>query len=261
METYAVQSFDGTPIHIEVSGTGENTLLFLHGWFGNGKWWNCQRDFFKERFKIVQMDLAGHGKSGKTRVDWSIAHYARDVQAVVNELGLRNLSLIGHSMSGSIIVESYLLFPEKVRNLILVDTFQNLDHMLSAEEVGPFLNSLRKDFINSIRTIAPQFMFAKTSPKDVMERVIGVACEMPGKFAVDCLESFYKTPILDSCKKVKVPVRAINSDFYPTLAENNRKYFSDFDFAVVQGVGHYPMLESPEVFNRALDQLLTHCDK
>ena len=256
MKNHSVKSFDGTVIHVEVCGTGKNTLLFLHGWFGNANWWNFQRDFFRDRFKVVQIDLAGHGKSGKNREDWSIANYARDVQTVVSELGLDNLSLIGHSMSGSVVVESYLLFPEKVRNIVLVDTFQNLDHMPSAEEVGPFLNALRKDFIQSIRAIAPQFMFAKTSPKDVMERLIDEACEMPGDLAVACLEPFYKTPILDSCKKVKVPVRAINSDFYPTLAENNRKYFSDFDFAVVPGVGHYPMLESPDVFNKALEDFL-----
>jgi pimeloyl-ACP methyl ester carboxylesterase len=56
--------------------------------------------------------------------------------------------------------------------------------------------------------------------------------------------------------QAKVPVRCINSaggykSFTPTVVETNKKY-ADFGAVTIEGVGHYPMLEKPDEFNRKL---------
>lgn len=57
------RSDDGTAIHYDVTGDADTALVFVHGWMGNGTWWDAQRDAFAATHRIVQMDLGGHGRS------------------------------------------------------------------------------------------------------------------------------------------------------------------------------------------------------
>ncbi len=63
---------DGVPLHAEMSGSGKTALLFVHGWLGSSRWWDAQRDAFTSDYTVVQVDLAGHGASGRERTAWSI---------------------------------------------------------------------------------------------------------------------------------------------------------------------------------------------
>ncbi|HPB56158.1 MAG TPA: alpha/beta hydrolase, partial [Candidatus Aminicenantes bacterium] len=55
------QSKDGTPISYEVYGSGEPTLVFIHGWSCDSRYWRAQIPFFSKGHRIVLLDLAGHG--------------------------------------------------------------------------------------------------------------------------------------------------------------------------------------------------------
>ena len=67
------RSRDGSEIYYEVSGDAAATvaLVFVHGWMGNVRWWDAQRDAFAATHRVVALDLAGHGRSSRTRSAWS----------------------------------------------------------------------------------------------------------------------------------------------------------------------------------------------
>ena len=58
-----------------------------------------------------------------------------------------------------------------------------------------------------------------------------------------------------SARKLTVPLRAINGDLYPTDVQAARKVTADFDAVVMTHMGHYPMLERPDEFNRHVADL------
>jgi pimeloyl-ACP methyl ester carboxylesterase len=60
---------------------------------------------------------------------------------------------------------------------------------------------------------------------------------------------------------VDVPVRYINAGGYPTNVEGNRKYQPNFDGVVMDGVGHFLMMEAPDPFNELAKQIITNLDK
>src|SRR5512141_3449247 len=93
---------DGTRIAYEVHGAGWPALVFVHGWAWHPGYWDGQLKVFCAGALVVAVDLAGHGESGATRKDWSIAAFGADVGAVVDELGLESVVLIGHSMGGDV---------------------------------------------------------------------------------------------------------------------------------------------------------------
>jgi sigma-B regulation protein RsbQ len=251
-----VASRDGVEIFYELSGQGSEALVFVHGWLGQGSWWEAQRKAFEARYRIVQIDLAGHGRSGKNRKIWSVASFADDIAAVVQHAGLNSCHLIGHSMSGSNVIAAAGLLGSRVLSIILVDTLLDLDDMPSFEAVQPLFASLKTDYQATLDQAFAQFLLVPASPAAVRERLKKEMGAVDPALSVALLEPFYRTDIRPQAAALQLPVRAINSDMRPTNAAVNRKYFKNFDFKVLAGVGHYPMLEKPELFNKLLQETL-----
>lgn len=255
MEKYA-QSSDGQSIHYKESGQGNRALLFVHGWLGNGEWWNSQQEYFNNTYQIVQMDLAGHGKSDTSRKEWTSELYADDIKAVADQIDSSEIILVGHSMSGAYVLEASLKIPN-VKALILIDTIKDLDEAFTDEQAEQYMFvHYRNDFKNAVENILPQYLFAENTPSDVKEKLQNEFLQNTSEMAIDLLRPLYKKDFRETASKVQVPVRAINSDNFPTNIENNRKYLKDYQYVEIAGTGHYPMLENPQKFNQLLEQTI-----
>src|SRR5205085_6966286 len=90
-----VRAADGLSLVCEVRGQGDTALVFLHGWCGDREYWKHQVDAFAADYRVVTLDQAGHGESGKDRKVWSASGLAGDVGAVVKALGLKRVILVG----------------------------------------------------------------------------------------------------------------------------------------------------------------------
>lgn len=248
-------SNDQTEICYELTGNGETALLFAHGWLGSKQWWNSQRDYFSDKYLIAQLDLAGHGESGKTRTTWSSTTYADDIVAVARALPAKNIVVIGHSMSGLYATEAAIRIPN-AKALIVVDTLKDLDQQMTLDQTTQLHDLYLKDFKFAIENVIPQYLFVETTPPEVRTQLQKEFISHGGEFAVKCIEPLYKTDAREFAPKLNIPVRAINSDVGVTNKDVNSKYFKDYDYSIIKGVGHYPMLENPKEFNLALEKIL-----
>lgn len=247
---------DQTQIFYEITGRGSTALLLVHGWLGCSQWWNSQRDYLQDAYTIVQMDLPGHGRSGPFREGWSHGEYAAAIQAVARDIKVPQIILVGHSMSGAYVLEASLDLPQ-VKALIVVDTLKDLDQLFTIEQAEQGLfPAYRQDFKSAIANILPQFLYSAATPPSVKERLQQEFSACDGEKAIQLLAPLYKMDPRTYAQRVTVPVRAINSDYMPTLVENNRKYLRDYECFVIAHAGHYPMLERPEAFNHILEQVL-----
>ncbi|HRH60996.1 MAG TPA: alpha/beta hydrolase, partial [Chitinophagaceae bacterium] len=135
-----------------ISGSADTTLLFVHGWCINKEYFSSQADYFGKRYKVVTMDLGGHGKSGKQRFSWGVQNYASDVVTVIDSLALSNVILVGHSMGGDIILEAALQRPNKVIGCIGIDNFKDVTPQYKPEQIGQiaqFMTAVHKNFYNT----------------------------------------------------------------------------------------------------------------
>src|SRR3972149_3135128 len=73
-----VQSFDGEMISYNVYGSGDVTLLFVHGWSCDSRYWREQVPYFAKKYRVVTVDLAGHGHSGQNRKIYSQESFGQD---------------------------------------------------------------------------------------------------------------------------------------------------------------------------------------
>lgn len=254
MEKYAVSS-DGQKIHYKESGSRNTAVILVHGWLGNTEWWDDQQKYLTPNYHVVQIDLAGHGKSDSSRETWTSSQYADDIKAVADAIDAPEIILVGHSMSGAYVLEASLKIP-KVKALVLIDTLKDLDESFTDEQVEQILSIYRSDFKHAVENILPQYLFVEQTPPAIRERVQHEFLQNDPEKAINALKPLYTTDFRKVAEQVLVPVIAINSDASPTNLEGNRKYLKDYNYVTITGVGHYPMLENPEEFNSILNKVL-----
>lgn len=251
-----VQSTDGLEIFYTTSGVQDQVLVFVHGWLGNKDWWLAQEDYFKNKYNIVRMDLGGHGQSGHHRKNWTHTQYADDIAIVLNTLSSKNIILIGHSMAGAFVLEA-VQQSEKVCAIILIDTLKDLDQVFTLDQAEQMLfKQYRENFQFAVENILSQYLYCSETPIEIQKKLNQEFLSHQAEFAIDALRPLYAMDIQKAAKQVNIPVRAINSDASSTNLENNQKYFRDYDFKIITGTGHYPMLEKPQAFNQILDDVI-----
>jgi pimeloyl-ACP methyl ester carboxylesterase len=248
-------SSDGVPIRYEAQGHGDSTLVFVHGWACDRTYWKEQIPFFSERYRVVTLDLAGHGESGRERSGWTIPAFGQDVVAVLEALDLKQAVLIGHSMGGSIVVEAARTAPGRVAAVIGVDTYQNVGWSFSDDQIDVFLAPMREHFTLATADFVRQ-MFLPESDSLLRERVAADMSSAPPEISVACLENFFRYDLKGALSDLDVPIGAVNTAKYPTDLEALRAAVPQFQLEIIDGVGHFLMQENPEEFNQILNALL-----
>ncbi len=254
-----VKSFDGETITYNVYGSGDVTLVFVHGWSCDSRYWREQVPIFAREYRVVTMDLAGHGNSSMGRKIYSVESFAQDVKAVIEAVDANKVIVIGHSFGGEIVATAASMEQKKVIGIIGVDTLQNVEEWYSREEAGKLIgiDGFKKDFKASVKTFVEQMMGKGIDP-ELEKWIIDDMSSAPPNIAISALEEYTGTiadkKMISVFKEVKVPVRCINADLWPTKSEANRKYMQSFDVSIMKGAGHFLMLERPDEFNKLLNR-------
>ena len=107
-------------------GSG-NTIVFLHGYLESVEVWKEFVEGFYKSFRVVLVDLPGHGLSKLEKEAVSMDEMAYAVNEVLNPLGISYAVIVGHSMGGYVTLAFAELFPEKVKGLVLFHSHPNPD--------------------------------------------------------------------------------------------------------------------------------------
>ena len=248
-------SADGIPIAFDVDGAGERALVFVHGWSCDRSYWAAQMHHFNARYRVVAVDLAGHGESGIGRGSWTMEAFGGDVAAVVDGLDLRETVLIGHSMGGDVIVEAAVSTRTPVKGLVWVDTYPSLAEITTHDEVRAFVEPFRTDFKTEVAAFV-RTMFRPTVDPALVSWVVEDMAAAPEEIALDALEHAFANdgPVIGRLAELNLPVVAINPDYEPTdeaslLSHGVRP-------VIMTGVSHFAMMEDPDQFNRTLEGVL-----
>jgi pimeloyl-ACP methyl ester carboxylesterase len=249
-------SSDDVTIAYQIQGEGKPALVFIHGWGIDRSYWKAQLTFFAKKHNVVAIDLAGHGESGQDRKEWTMGAFGEDVAAVVKELEIDPVILIGHSMAGFVILETARRIPDRTKGLIGVDTLIDFEIQYPEEQVNDWIDAFRVNFVHAT-TDYVRTLFPKNADPALVEKTVSDTSSTPPKIGVGILEGFFnyqKKELIRAVQEVKVPLVCINSDMHPTNIETNRRYMSSFKLKLIKGVGHFPMVEDPETFNRLLQE-------
>jgi pimeloyl-ACP methyl ester carboxylesterase len=254
-ESGFVLSADGVRIAFSSRGSGAPAVVFIHGGLANRSFWRDQVEPLSARYRVVTLDLAGHGDSGRNRAAWSLAAFGRDVQAVVHTLDLPKVVLVGNSLGGVVALEAAALMPGRAVGVIGVDTLQDGTERDDPAAVRARAQAFARDPQGACRAMIDMLFHPGAYPelRAWAEREM---CATPSSVVVPMLESFEGYDMAGAFRRAGVPIRAINGDLFPTAIERNRTLEPTFDAVIMARSGHYPMLEQPEAFNRILTGLI-----
>ena len=102
-------------------------LVFLHAFPLNRTMWSAQEQALSSQFRIVTVDLRGHGESDAPLWRYTLDQAADDVRALMDHLSIRQAVLVGLSMGGYVLFAFYRAFTDRVKGLVLADTRAQAD--------------------------------------------------------------------------------------------------------------------------------------
>ena len=250
-----VNSFDNTLIVYQKAGNGEQALVFVHCWGCDKSYWEGQLKYFSNKYTVIVIDLAGHGESGLERKEWSIENYGKDVKAVVEKEKLTDVILIGHSMGGPVVLSAAEQLGNKVRALIAIDMFQDIEQEFSKEDFDAFYKRFEDNFPGTTKNYISTIFGAEADSNLIKTISEDIAAE-PRDIALASFIGLFNFKEAKEFDKIKIPVRLLISDKFPTNIEAAKKHIKDFDLKIMKGVGHFPMLEKPGEFNMLLEEII-----
>ncbi|MBN2136082.1 MAG: alpha/beta hydrolase [Acidobacteria bacterium] len=238
-----------------VEGDGAKTLVFIHGWTCNKDFWAKQVEYFKSGFKVISLDLPGHGKSDKPEISYDMNLYADSIKAVMDQEKTEKAILIGHSMGVVVVRQFYRRYPERTAGLVMVDFYLrfNIDTQMEQNRETLVQNFKKKDNEEFIRMFISS-MFVTESPADLKEWIIKEMLSAPDYVRASSIENMFQKEVwIDD--KIKVPLLLIRTDAPDpdnNTSEELAEIAGDSKLEILKGVGHFMQLESPVQFNQAL---------
>ena len=252
-------SDDGVMINYYIKGNEKKALVFVHGYSCSSEYWWPQLEYFSKDHTVIAVDIAGHGKSGLNRQEYSMDAFGNDVTSVIEHLDLEEVVLIGHSMGGPVIVKAANKLGVKTRLIVGVDTF----HDLSTEGIGGFartaVNTMFKLFYESMTEDSIDDFFIDKTDEDLARWIRNDALKSPKHISQGTLDALLTMNYPESLRELSIPIVALNArTFRETKLDSNMNTYKNLQIEFMEDVGHFIMLERPVEFNNWLETKISN---
>jgi non-heme chloroperoxidase len=259
----------GVSIHYESAGTGR-PLVFVHGWSMSARVWRYQVESLASSYRVITLDLRGHGESSPAADGFSLDDFAEDGIALFDHLGLDNAILIGWSMGVQVALRCFARLADRLTALVLVGgtprftAGDDFPYGLRPEEAKGMAIRLRRNFT---RTMGDFFagMFAEgeldraTYQRIVRDIVIGGKLPLP-EVVQKSLATLVATDLRPELHAITLPVLLVHGSrdgiSLPDASRYMQRHLPAASLQVMEGAGHAPFLSRPEEFNSLLCQFV-----
>jgi non-heme chloroperoxidase len=261
---------DSVRLHIDDSGGGGRPVVLIHGWPLSGQAWEPQVSVLRAAgYRVVAYDRRGFGRSDKPDSGYRYDTLADDLQRVLEQCDLQDVTLVGFSMGGGEVARYVARHGEsRVRSVVfaaavppyLMKSADNPDGPLTPEKAQQMKKSLQEDRTSFFDLFTKDF-FSANGALQVTEaqRVEAVAlCNQSAQHAaLACMDSFGTTDFREDLKKVTVPTLVIHGDadaIVPLEGSGQRTHSAvpHSQLVKVSGAPHGLNLSHAQAFNEAL---------
>ncbi|MBU3680593.1 MAG: alpha/beta hydrolase [Flavobacterium sp.] len=181
--------YKNTPISYTDSGKG-SALVLLHGFLENQGMWNELVAVYKQKYRVITLDLLGHGNSGCLGYVHSMEDQADVVHELLSQLRIRKAIVVGHSMGGYVALALAEAYPEIFKGLVLLNSTARADSAERKLNRDRAVKAVKKDhqlFINlSIANLFSETNRERLAP--TIELVKKAALETPLQGIIAALE-------------------------------------------------------------------------
>lgn len=223
VKTTDQQSGKEVRLRYQEYGSGR-PVIFIHGWPLTGDMFEYQLEpLSREGLRCIAYDRRGFGHSSKVGESYDYDTLADDLNAVITELDLRDVTLVGFSMGGGEIaryigkygqdrVAAAILVSSVTPYMLKTDNHEGVEWSVFQE----MIDGIRKDRPNFYATWAKQFygigLLNHPVSEDFQAWTLGMALTGSSRAAIDYIEAFAKTDFREDLKKFTVPTLIVHGE-------------------------------------------------
>lgn len=254
---------------VTVTGSGDKAIIFLHGYGCDRQMWNRVAPAFEDKFQVITYDLMGYGRSNTEHYDRdryaSLEGHADDLIQILQELGLKDVIAVGHSVSAMTVGLAAQIRPDLIDKLVMIcpsPSYTNDGDYVGGfdvEDLQGLLDILDGNYLGWANEMAPQIMGVHERPELGIELAESFCQTDP-----DIAKHFAKVTFLHDHRK------EVEKIAQPTLLLQCRddilvppsvwlwmtQHMPDASLVVLEAMGHCPHVSYPKETTEAICDFL-----
>ncbi len=262
------------------TGTGNNTLLFIHGLANYAAGWLKNIEGLSKKYRCVAIDLPGNGLS-ENMSTYSIGAFSKCIVDFIGRMGLSNVSLVGHSMGGQIALRAVLEAPYAISRLILCapagfEQFNELDKLFYQGSMQ-YMSWVSNDAYNLEQTMYSSFYKFPSGAEKMIKDLLAIMQRQPlahyREMTDQCVRAMLVEPVFRELNKIAQPALVFfgNNDalipnriIHPVSTKDvgfaGVKEMQQATLKMIPDCGHFLQWEKAAVVNEAIIQWLDNAN-
>lgn len=239
-------------------------LVFCHSLTFDSTMFDAQAQALSKHFRVLRIDLHGHGTSGHPLTDYTLEQMADDLPAVLDHLGIDRCGYVGHSMGGMVGMRFVLAHPDRVSHLALLNTsaaeqeqpLRDIFHQVNEDSRGKPTNDVTVDFVLGLM-FSEGFIAKAPVTVAPFRKMLAQPPEGDGIYYA-AKAVIWRSSVLDKLSAITVPTLVLTSDIDTSVpAQHSRDIAQRVPGAALvelTGSGHLTPVERAE----HVTELLAH---
>jgi pimeloyl-ACP methyl ester carboxylesterase len=256
---------DTVRLYYQVEGQGD-PLLFIHGLGSSHRDWQQQVDYFVAKYRVMTLDLRGHGQSDKPRGRYSIEQFATDVARLIELPGHGPAHIVGLSLGGTVAFELAATRPELVRSLTVVNSGPEMPR-------GRWRDRLKVWFMLFVRTLIVRLrgmrqlgetlagrLLPEPSQSELRRIFVQRWSENDPRAYLASMWALRRWSVADRLSDIRCPTLIVAADMDYTPLAYKQAYAAKLpraDVVCIPHSRHVTPIDQPEAFNHQLERFLS----
>lgn len=252
---------DGAHIHYEVNGEGR-PLVMLHGWDQSAKAFCENIPVLAQKYKVISVDLRGHGESENVTYGYRISRLAMDVKQLMDSLDVQDAVILGWSMGCSVVWSYWDLFrSERISKMILVDepplcliNESNPDGFSNNPDLEALKASILSDPVEATKGFVDMMIVTPEGKAKYFEQTLEESLKFPKEQCTHLLLNHVYTDWRDVIPTIDIPTLVIAGKRSHVKVANNEwthEHIPGSELKIFE-TAHMMFMEEPEAFNKAV---------
>ncbi|SET19109.1 alpha/beta fold hydrolase [[Clostridium] polysaccharolyticum] len=248
----------------DINPDGQETILFLHGWPLSHDVFEYQYDALPyKNIRCIGLDTRGFGQSDRPALGYDYDRLAEDLHQSIESLGLENVTLAAHSMSGAAAIRYMANYnQDHVKNLVLIGAAapslvrrKNFNFGVSRDFIDTLIQETRNNRPQMLHNFA-QTCFYKFSSETFTDWLVYLGYQAAGHSTIQCAITFRNETLFKDLQRITVPtliIHGVHDQVVPyPLALFLRQCIANSYIVPFEESGHLPFYEEQIKFNTVL---------
>lgn len=255
----------GARLYFEQTGTGPETILFLHGLMLASESWEAQRDHFARTHRVITYDLRGQGRSDHPKVGLGLDSLAGDTAELLGCLAPEGAHVVGFSMGSFIALRLAARHPALVRSLTLIGVSADAENWRKMPAYAAMIALVSLAGTGPVAPRMMQILFGRSILSDparapLIAKWRAVVDTLPKSIVRAAAASAMRGSVLGEIGGITAPTLIIAGEEDQPVPlhhqQNVAAAIAGAEIDVVPATGHAVMIERPDWFNMRMARFL-----